>query len=294
MRIFNSLLAITLLFIFADSPSKRLPDKPEFSGNRALILAEEQLAFGPRFTGSEGHADVQSLIVLVLQQNGWHVTTQTFDYYGQTGANIIAYQQNGLVSEQEWIILGAHYDTRQFADNDPDPARQSDPVPGANDGASGVAVLLELSRVLPKLKNRNIWLVFFDGEDNGHINNQDWIQGSRYFAEQLDVMPNHVLIVDMVGDQDQNIFIENSSDQELVGEIWRTAAELGRSTFVPERKYTIIDDHTPFLQKGISAIDIIDFDYVYWHTTADTLDKISAESLNNVGDVLLNWIVSED
>lgn len=283
-----------MVLLFGSAACKSMPEPPEFSGERAISLVEIQMAFGPRFPGSEGHSAVQSWIIQELQQNGWYVDLQEFDYYGMKGTNIISYMNKASGSNQEWVIIGAHYDTRTYADNDPDVSKQLDPVPGANDGASGVAVLLELARALPELENVNIWLVFFDGEDNGHINNQDWIQGSIYFVDQLDQAPDQVIIVDMIGDRDQNIYMEKSSDQDLTQEIWETAAKLERSSFIPEGKYTIIDDHTPFLRNGIPAIDIIDFDYEYWHTTEDTLDKISAESLDNVGDVLLEWLLSKN
>jgi Zn-dependent M28 family amino/carboxypeptidase len=177
-----------------------------------------------------------------------------------------------------------------FADEDPDPMKQLEPVPGANDGASGVAVLLELSRVLPQ-DIVPTWLVFFDAEDNGRIQGWDWILGSRAFVMDLDAHPNAVVIVDMIGDADLNIYKERNSNQDIVNEIWAVAAKLGyEQVFIPELKYSMIDDHTPFLDAGISAIDIIDFDYPYWHTTHDTVDKVSAESLSIVGSTLQEWI----
>ena len=188
------------------------------------------------------------------------------------------------------IILGAHYDTRMFADNDPDPAKRLDPVPGANDGASGVAVLLELARVLPK-DSVPVWLVFFDAEDNGRIEGWDWILGSQAFVDEMDFRPQAVVVVDMIGDADQNIYIERNSNPVLVKEIWDVASGLGyEQSFIPEAKYSMFDDHTPFLQAGIPAVDIIDFDYPYWHTTEDTADKVSAESLEVVGSTLQEWV----
>ena len=180
------------------------------------------------------------------------------------------------------------------ADRDPDPARQDEPVPAANDGASGVAVLLELARVLPKDLNQQIWLVFIDAEDQGELPGWDWLLGSRALAESLKSNPDAVVIIDMIGDADLNIYQERNSNPDLTREIWDTAADLGYSqSFIAQPKYSMIDDHTPFLEKGMRAIDIIDFDYPYWHTTQDTADKVSAESLMAVGDTLLHWLLKQ-
>jgi Zn-dependent M28 family amino/carboxypeptidase len=166
-------------------------------------------------------------------------------------------------------------------------------VPGANDGASGVAVLLELARTLPE-DISPVWLVFFDAEDNGRIEGWDWILGSRAFVEEVPVSPQAVVIVDMVGDADLNLYYELNSDETIRTEIWNTAAALGYGNiFIQTGKHSMLDDHTPFLEKGIPAVDIIDFDYPYWHTTEDTLDKVSTESLGAVGDTLWHWLVEQ-
>ncbi|MCB2180061.1 M28 family peptidase [bacterium] len=269
------------------------PEPVVFDADHAYSLVADQVAIGERYTGSTGHQEIQTLISDTLEENAWNVEFQPFDYYGIEGANIIATRQDNVSPEEDWIILAAHYDTRMLADQDPNLSMRSQPVMGANDGASGVAVLLELSRILPELENKNVWLVFFDGEDNGNIEGRDWIQGSRHFVDQLNVMPDQVVIIDMIGDVDQNIYLEKNSNPELSAVLWETASRLGIETFIAEEKYSMLDDHTPFLAKGISAVDIIDFDYPYWHTTEDTLDKVSAESLGNVGNVLLTWLVGE-
>jgi Zn-dependent M28 family amino/carboxypeptidase len=179
-----------------------------------------------------------------------------------------------------------------FADRDPVLANQSKPVPGANDGASGVSVLLELARILPTNLGANVWLVYFDAEDNGKLPGGEWIIGSRAFVESLEEKPDAVVIVDMIGDSDLNIFYEKYSDQNLSQEIWRTAARLGyEEQFIMFPRHRLIDDHLPFIQAGIQAVDIIDFDYPYWHTVSDTIDKVSADSLKVVGDVLLAWVM---
>ncbi len=167
------------------------------------------------------------------------------------------------------------------------------PVPGANDGASGVAVLLELARTLPE-DTVPVWLVFFDAEDNGRITGWDWILGSRAFVEEIEVNPQAVVIVDMIGDADLNIHLEKNSNLEIRTEIWGMAERLGYGdVFINTEKYAMLDDHTPFLEAGIPAVDIIDFDYPYWHTIADTPDKVSAKSLLAVGDTLWHWVVEK-
>ena len=224
-----------------------------------------------------------------LESAGWQVEVQESEALGHPIQNIVA--KRGDMSPQ--IILGAHYDSRIFADNDPDPANHSQPVPGANDGASGVAVLLELARVLPE-DTVPIWLVFFDAEDNGRIEGWDWILGSREFVRNNPLQPRSVVIVDMIGDADLNIYKERNSNQELTDEIWNVAASLGYdNVFIPEYKFSILDDHTPFLEAGLPAVDIIDFDYPYWHTLQDTPDKVSAESLQAVGETLQAWIMGQ-
>lgn len=262
----------------------------EFMGERALYDIEEQLTFGPRYSGSEGHALMIEWLVASLKEYGWQVEIQELEYAGQKIRNVIAKRGNGM----DWLILGAHYDTRMFADQDPETGNHTKPVMGANDGASGVSVLLEIARVLPDELDKQIWLVFFDAEDNGHLPGWDWILGSRAFVENLVDQPQAAVIVDMVGDADLELYYEQNSDEQLSRQIWQQAENLGYGQiFIPEVKYAMLDDHTPFLEAGIPAIDIIDFDYPYWHTTSDNLDKVSAASLDAVGDTLLQWILSE-
>jgi Zn-dependent M28 family amino/carboxypeptidase len=244
---------------------------------------------GPRVPTTEGHAQVQEWIEQELVSAGWQVEIQESEALEHPIENIVARRTD----EPPQIILGAHYDSRMYADSDPDPAQHTNPVPGANDGASGVAVLLELARSLPE-QTVPIWLVFFDAEDNGRIEGWDWILGSREFVANNPVRPRAAIIVDMIGDADLNIYKELNSDPELTDEIWAVASELGYdSKFIPEYKHSMLDDHTPFVQAGIPAVDIIDFDYPYWHTVQDTPDKVSAESLDTVGETLFVWVVQQ-
>ncbi len=261
----------------------------QFNGQRALGDLNYQVSLGPRIPGTDGHRRAIEWIVSELTAAGWETGIQTDTILGQSVKNIVA-QRAG--PERPWILLGAHYDTRMISDKDPNPNLRDQPVPGANDGGSGVAVLLELARVLPDDVDKKVWLVFFDAEDNGDIPGWDWILGSRAFVAQLGQAPDAVVILDMVGDSELELYLERNSDPVLSVSIWSRAAGLGYSdTFIPTPKYAILDDHIPFLQAGIPAVNIIDFDYPYHHTTADTVDKVSAQSLQIVGDVVLSWLM---
>ncbi|MBI5353679.1 MAG: M28 family peptidase [Chloroflexi bacterium] len=265
------------------------PTPLAFDGSRAYADVQAQVAFGARTPGSEGHAKVREWMRTELESASWTVQVQQTERMGHPIYNIIAKRNDSPPQ----IILGAHYDTRFFADNDPDVSKRTEPVIGANDGASGVAVLMELARTLPK-ETTPVWLVFFDTEDQGRIEGWDWILGSRAFAEEIKIAPRAVVIVDMIGDANLNIHLERNSNIPIRTEIWSTAEKLGYgNVFINEEKYSMEDDHTPFLEAGIPAVDIIDFDYPYWHTTQDTADKVSAESLQAVGETLWNWIVNQ-
>ena len=255
----------------------------KFDGQRALQHVVAQMAVGPRPSGSAAGRETGNYIIAQLKGQGWQVEEQEFVYRGVQGRNIVGKAGTGPVA-----LIGAHYDTRRLADNDPDPALRTEPVPGANDGASGVAVLLELARTLDKRRLSNeVWLTFFDAEDNGRLDGWDFIAGSTEMASRLTVTPEMVVIADMVGDRDLQLYKERNSTPQLVERIWSIAARLGyEGVFLPTAKWSMLDDHTPFLQKGIPAVDLIDFDYPYWHTTQDTADKVAPESLEQVGRVL--------
>jgi glutaminyl-peptide cyclotransferase len=263
-----------------------------FSPSLAFDHIQNQMKHGSRIPGSLAHDYTIEYIENVLSDHQWSTTISTSTIHNKKVKNIIGSIGTGY----PWIILGAHYDSRIFADRDPDFENRQLPVPGANDGASGVAVLLELSRVLPeyidKIKYKQIWLVFFDAEDNGNIEGWDWILGSQVFVNELDEFPDTTIIVDMVGDKDLNIYMEKNSDPELSQEIWEVAHDLGYSQyFIPYTKYRILDDHIPFKDVGVEVVDIIDFDYKYWHTIEDTTDKVSPQSLEIVGNTLIKWLI---
>jgi Zn-dependent M28 family amino/carboxypeptidase len=201
---------------------------------------------------------------------------------------------------EKQILLGAHWDTRPWADQDFE--LQSKPVLGANDGASGVAVLLELADILSKAPTSvGVTIVLFDAEDFGSAGNpKSFARGSQYFAKHLPIpKPEYAIILDMVGDAELNLLIERNSfrqNRQLVKELWALAKDLQLPAFLPSIRHTIFDDHVPLYEfAGIPAIDIIDFDYPnahqnYWHTHQDTPDKCSPESLEQIGTLLVHHI----
>lgn len=280
------LILFTITFIFIKD--KYVTADKYFNPARAMQDVAYQVGLGPRVVGSEAHQSTIQYIKGEMEKSGWIVVTQDIlTSEGYEIHNIIAKKGKG----SEWIVMGAHYDSRLKADKDPDQQKQNEAVPGANDGASGVAVLLELGRTLPKPVDKEYWFVFFDAEDNGGIDKYEWIMGSQAFVSSLTKYPDSVVIIDMVGDNDLTIYRERNSDPILTDEIWQTAKEMKKDQFINTEKYSIMDDHTPFLNAGIPAIDIIDFDYPYWHTTSDTVDKVSGDSLAAVGDTLYAWLV---
>ncbi len=276
-----------------------IPEPQPFDGQIAWKDVAYQVSLGARIPQSQAHQLVESWILSEIQAEGWQSARQNDTVMGHPVHNIIAKFGQG----RPWVIVAAHYDSRILADQDPDPKKRNQPVPGANDGASGAAVLLELARVLPGYLSptgqsndagyRQIWLVFLDTEDNGDIPGWDWLLGSKSFVANLKDKPDAAVVLDMIGDANLNIYKELNSNPQLTDQIWGQADRLGYSQyFIPRDKYRMLDDHIPFIDAGIPAVDVIDFDYPYWHTTADTADKVSGQSLKIIGDTLLAWLLA--
>ncbi|MCR4439012.1 MAG: M28 family peptidase [bacterium] len=271
---------------------------PQFDERKAYEHLLRQVAFGPRAPGTPGHRACLEYLTMELEKYADKVTQQKFQHtFGPERrtvvmSNIIA---NFWSEKTKRVLLCAHWDTRPWADHDPDPANRATSIPGANDGASGVAVLLEIARLLKAHEPRfGVDIVLFDGEDCGQEgDDRTWAIGSRHFAESKDprYRPLFGILLDMVGDADLEIYIEQHSQEsapDVVSLVWARAAELGVTEFIRRPKYALVDDHVPLLRAGIRCIDIIDYDYPYWHTLADTPDKCSAESLGKVGRVVLS------
>lgn len=271
---------------------------PEFNKNEAFDYLKKQVDFGPRVPGTQAHEDCKIFLVNEISKYADAVNVQEFThkYMGKTYklANIIS---SFNLSSGYRILLTAHWDSRPYADEEKDPELRKLPVPGANDGASGVAVLLEIARILKeKPPPVGVDIIFFDGEDLGVSGDlENFAIGSKYFAKNKpqNYTPQFAINLDMVGDKNLEIYREINSMKyapDVVNYIWSIANELGISEFKNLDGYDIYDDHIPLNEAGIRAVNIIDFDYPYWHTTEDTPDKCSPESLEKVGKVVLNVI----
>ena len=286
---------ISMLSIMLFSCSESIPG---FDGDRAFGYLEDQCQFGPRNPGSDGIQLCRDYIIDKLSALGAIIEIQSFSAEIGTeeyeGVNIIASFYPRLSRR---ILLGAHYDTRPWADKESDPDLHNTPIPGANDAASGVAVLLELAAILNQFEppQYGIDLVFFDLEDMGNYgDNETWCLGSQYFAGNYrGNLPEKAIVVDMIGDADLLIEMEYLSYHNapaLVNEVWNIARQLGFKQFKQRISNRIYDDHVPLIKAGFEAILIIDFDYPYWHTLQDTPDKCSPQSLQVVGQTLLHLI----
>ena len=316
------LLVFTLFIGFYGCGGDKQPEQASksafsLSGNQntpkadsELILKhiEKQLENGSRVVGSKAHQLTKEYFLATLKDNADMIQTQDFELLGYDNeklqlTNIIA-KFNPAAAKR--IFICAHWDSRPRSDQETDPKLMKLPVLGANDGASGCAILLELARVLKKQKpGYGVDLIFFDGEDYGKNSNLSmFCLGSKYFAaNKKDYAPEFGILLDMVGDKEARFAIEENSatyGEDVTSIVWEAARKLGAGTFVSEKGSAIYDDHIPLNQAGIKTIDIIDASLVgadilmgrrhYWHTTKDTIDNLSKETLQQVADVLLNVI----
>jgi glutaminyl-peptide cyclotransferase len=287
--------------------SLRADEPASFSGARAFAHLEAICDLGPRPSGSEAMARQRTLVANHFRAAGGAVSGQAFLVRDRrSGANV--HLENLVVEwhpdRRDRVLIGAHYDTRPFPDRDPVDPRGT--FIGANDGASGVALLMELARAMPSLTGPvGVDFVLFDAEEYVFAPRDPYFLGSTYFARQYAAdqesgRARHRyrcgVIVDMVADRDLEIWQEQRSatwpdTSPVVDAIWGVAARMNVRQFVPRPKYTIDDDHVPLRMIGrIPTCDIIDFDYPHWHTTADTPRQCAPESLEAVGAVLLAWL----
>lgn len=280
------------------------PAVSAFDGARAFELLVEQVEFGPRIPGTETSRKVQDFIIQKLKEVGAQVFRQPFTvtYKSRT------YQMTNIIGvikgkSERKVLLCAHYDTRPIADQDPDPENRDKPIPGANDGASGVAVLLEIGRVLKSFQPPlNVVLVFFDGEDLGDVEDGGMFFGSKYFARKLSVggislKAEMGILLDMVGDKDftsNDEWYSRRYAPRVVSGLMQAANQLGyQRYFFQSPMIAVLDDHIPLNEiANIPTANIIDFDYPYWHTLQDTPDKCSPDTLAIVGKTILQWLMN--
>ena len=262
---------------------------PAFDGKRAFEHVRALVEIGPRVAGSPGAARARDYITKQLAELGLKVEEQAFDAKTPLGVvrmvNLRATFPSEPATSGPRVLITGHYDTKLF---------EEFRFVGANDGGSSAAFLIELARALKDAKRPlPIELVFFDGEeavidwyqnDDNTYGSRHYVQAARAAGTLKDIKA--MILVDMIGDRDLRILRESNSTPWLTDIIWNAAKRAGRPQFVDE-PLDVKDDHINFLQAGIPAVDIIDLDYPAWHTEADTLDKVSAESIQVVADVLL-------
>jgi hypothetical protein len=268
-----------------------------FNGSAAYNYAKAQVDFGPRVPGSPAAKKAGDWIISQMRTRADTVIVQAFNYKTKDGKllplrNILARFRPELT---ERVLYLTHWDSRPISESASTEAERKMPVPGANDGASGVGMFVALGDALKKTKpNVGVDLLFTDGEDYGDFGppEVDVLIGSKYFANHLPspgYKPLYGVLWDMIGDKDLRIPYEMNSFQqvpEVVSRVWQTAADLGYgNVFVQEGGQLVTDDHMPLLNAGLRVIDVIDLTYPPHHTPQDTMDKISARSLAIVGDV---------
>jgi Zn-dependent M28 family amino/carboxypeptidase len=264
-------------------------NSPRVDGAAALRHVERLVAIGPRVAGTPGGERARAYIVSELRQLGVRADVRAFEADTPHGrlrmANVIAVLPG---RRRDVILLGGHYDTKYFKDFT---------FVGANDGGSSAALLLAMARALAGTPHEyTYWLVWFDGEEaRVSWTSTDSLYGSRHLAADLargGALPRAMVLVDMIGDRDLGILRESSSTPWLTDIVWASAARLGYARHFLPTTMAVEDDHAPFLAAGVPAAVLIDFDFPPWHTRDDTLDKVSAQSLATVGDVVLDALPS--
>ena len=302
-KMFPNSLFLTLIFLGCQS------NVPRFDEDHAFSYLVAQCDFGPRNPGSDGYYACLDYLITELDQSANEIILQDFSYQEQRYnkrynlENIIA-RFNPDAEFQ--TIISAHWDTRPWADQEDLRQDRNQPIIGANDGASGVAILLELAKIMgenpPPI---GVNLVFFDGEDLGVPGeNETYCQGSRFFATNLPIpRPDEAINLDMVGDKQLVLPIERYSLEyhpKLVRHLWDRAKDMGLDAFIGRVDYAIYDDHIPLNEiAGIPSIDIIDFKYPnsyanFWHTMNDIPENCSEESLGQVGALMVDYIYNRE
>ncbi|MEO8449211.1 MAG: M28 family peptidase [Gemmatimonadota bacterium] len=298
------LLAVALALAACQDP---VPPK-EFDGQATLAYAKTQLDFGPRIPGTPGHQNTADWIDSTLRKRADTVIVQAWNHVAVSGDTVPMRNFIGRfnLKAPRRILFLAHWDSRPKADQDTG-SRAQQPVPAANDAASGVAVLLGMADLLKKAAPTiGVDLLFVDGEDFGLFDDKDAdvLIGSKYYANNPPPgpSPEYAVLLDMVGGKGAKFPKEGNSltgAPDIVDKVWGMASRMGYSKiFIDESNGPVIDDHVPLQKAGIKAIDVIpllgrnsgDGGYAYWHTVEDTFDKLSAETLKAVGDVMIGLV----
>ena len=282
---------------------------PRFDEDHAFSYLVAQCDFGPRNPGSDGYYACLDYLITELDKSANEIILQDFSYQEQRYNK--RYNLENIVARfnpdaEFQTVISAHWDTRPWADQEDLRQDRDQPIIGANDGASGVAILLELAKIMgenpPPI---GVNLVFFDGEDLGVPGeNETYCQGSRFFAKNLPIpRPDEAINLDMVGDKQLVLPIERYSLEyhpKLVRHLWDRAKDMGLDAFIGRVDYAIYDDHIPLNEiAGIPSINIIDFKYPnsyanFWHTLNDIPENCSEESLGQVGDLMVDYIYNRE
>jgi len=292
-RSVTSLLVFALILVVSANGSRGANTKiwEEVSGEKALAHVQQLVDLGPRPSGSEALEKSRLYIADQLHRSGWQVTRQAFTDETPRGriqfVNLIA-QFPEKRNAEPLFLLCSHYDTKIF---------DAIKFVGANDGGSSTGLLLELARIIGQHPNlaAKIELVFFDGEEAyDRFSETDGLYGSRHFAKQLEGSSAKQfrggILFDMVGDRSLDVTLPADSPSEMARDIFAAAEALKLRSYFTYLDREMIDDHSPLNAVGIPTIDVIDFDYSWWHTAGDTIDKISAKSLQIVGSVALYYL----
>ena len=281
-----------------------------FSADSAYAYLKKQVDFGPRVPNTEAHRLTADWLSGELKRHGAEVTEQRTDITAFDGTVLHARNIFGQFNPDatDRTLLLAHYDCRPWADEDPDPEKRKLPVDGANDGASGVAVLLEVARQLSTLStNKGIDILFVDAEDWGtEGDDESWAMGTRYFANnpiKPGYAPSRAILLDMVGGKGAQFPVEYFSQQNapaLVSQLWNSAKRLGYGAMFPQViGSAVTDDHIELIKAGIPAVDIIEYHpnegfNPHWHTSTDNIDNIDPHTLKAVGETVMNVIVKSE
>jgi glutaminyl-peptide cyclotransferase len=287
-----------------DAPVGPTPGSPSFDGNAAMEHVRTQVAFGPRVPGTQGHVAQLDWMLNHLGSYAPVVVADTFEYVTTNGDSLVLTNVMARFAPEETrrVLVLAHWDTRPTADEAADSADWGTPIAGANDGASGTAVLLAMAEMLSDAAPPvGVDLLFVDGEDYGPTVD-DMLLGAKRYAETLseDDRPVYGLLLDMVGDADPSFPVEGISAQAanvIVQKVWRSAERLGYRAYFPTAVgRDLTDDHVPLIQAGLPTANLIDFTYgpgnAYWHTLEDRVEHVSAATLGMVGAVVTELIFS--
>ncbi len=299
---FKSVVVAALVLQLACQRQVSPPTRPpSFNQDHAYKLLKDICELGPRNHGSETKLKAEKWIQDKLREAGAEVMVHEFTYTGKNGAGPESFRNivgRFRPTDQRRVLIGTHYDTRSWADRDPRRELRSTPIVGANDGASGVAVMIEMARAWKEHPPPvGVDLFFFDGEDFGKEGEfQDYLVGSKaWVREHPEYKPEWGVVLDMVGDSSLRILKEKSSAAracKAVRRVWEAAERVGSPAFIDGFTGNLYDDQSAFIARGIPVALIIDYDYPWYHTMEDLPDKCSADSLGQVGRAVMEAVQS--